>query len=159
MEYRPTYIIVHHSGVSSPDRQFASIDEAHKARGFPLSELGFHVGYHQVIERDGTVVSARIDLERDCDALGHNFDSLSVCLAGNFNKYWPTQAQKDALGEVLAEWCSHYSIDTKAIFPHRHFNKTDCYGLNLHDSWIQEVIAAHAAALANAEPSEEHCEQ
>lgn len=140
MEYQPKYIVVHHSAATSPQPQFAAIDEWHKARTFPISSLGYYVGYHRVIEQDGTVIQAREDLERDCDALGHNFDSLSVCLVGNFNAYRPTPAQIAALAALLSEWCNKYGLGPDDIFPHRHFGTSSCYGTKLTDNWASYLF-------------------
>ena len=146
MEYIPKYIIVHHSAASAPTPQFDAINEWHEARGFPQSESGFFVGYHRVIETDGTVRTARGDLERDCDALGHNFDSLSVCLVGNFDVSEPTPAQVASLGAMLSEWCSRYNLGADVIYPHRHFAAKSCYGANLPDQWAAIVYLRYAIA-------------
>jgi len=143
MENDPKYIVVHHSAAVSPDPQFAAIEKWHAARGFPISSLGFHVGYHVVIEKDGELVRAREDLERDTDALGHNFDSLSVCLVGNFDAYKPTPAQVATLATLLSEWCNKYALGPDDIFPHRHFNATHCYGTKLADNWAAYTFLRH----------------
>lgn len=143
--YIPKYIIVHHSAAASPVVQFEAINEWHRARGFPLSNLGYFVGYHCVIEKDGTLRRARLDTERDCDSLGHNFDSLSVCLAGNFSVGEPTPEQIHTLGELLAGWSKEWTIPLEQIFPHRHFNGTECYGTHLSDDWAREVARLYMA--------------
>jgi len=145
MEYQPQYIIVHHSATDSPNPQFDSINSWHKARSFPPSDLGYFVGYHRVIEKDGTIQIARGDLERDSDALGHNFDSLSVCLVGNFSVSEPTPKQVSALGALLAEWTEKYKIHPTLIFPHRHFGSTSCYGSKLENTWATLVCLSHLA--------------
>lgn len=119
--------------------QFEAINEWHKDRDFPLSTLGYFVGYHRVIEADGSVRIARLDTERDCDSFGHNYDSLSVCLAGNFDLKPPTQAQSNALGALLSHWCTLWGLEDSEIFPHRRFNPTSCPGKLLPDNWAQLV--------------------
>lgn len=146
MDYWPKYIIVHHSAAASPQPQFEAINEWHKQRDFPPSLSGFFVGYHRVIETDGTIQIARGDLERDCDALGHNFDSLSVCLVGNFDHSDPTPAQVESLGETLFGWCSKYKLGATDIFPHRKFAAKSCYGANLPDQWAAIVYLRYAIA-------------
>lgn len=141
--YVPKYILVHHSAANDPSPQFDAINEWHKARDFAPSRSGYFVGYHRVIEHDGTVRIAREDDERDCDALGHNFDSLSVCLAGNFDITDPTSAQVLALGALLAEWCVRHSLTADDIFPHRHFAAKSCYGSRLTDNWAAIVYLDH----------------
>lgn len=139
MDYVPKYIIVHHSAANTPTPQYDAIDAWHKARGFPQSESGYFVGYHRVIEKDGSVRVARRDGERDADTLGHNFDSLSVCLVGNFDETTPTPAQVDALGALLVEWATRYHIPAGDILPHRHFQNKSCYGSQLGDEWAAIV--------------------
>ncbi len=143
MDYVPKYILVHHSAAQSPVPQFDAINEWHKERDFAKSLLGYYVGYHRVIEQDGTVKVARADLERDCDALGHNFDSLSVCLVGNFDENEPTSAQIVSLGRTLDDWCKRWSINYDQIFPHRHFANKSCYGNKLPDTWAQYQLLTY----------------
>lgn len=135
----PRMILIHHSGSDLPKVQFNEIDKWHKARKFPLSSLGFYIGYHLVIESNGVVRRARVDTERDCDAIGQNFNSLSVCLVGNFNKKVPTLEQEKSLAIVLRDWIIKWKLKDDIIFPHRKFNKTDCYGKNLSDNWARLV--------------------
>ncbi len=101
--------------------------------------LGYFVGYHRVIEANGVVRYARLDTERDADALGHNYDSLSVCLAGNFDVNAPTPAQAAKLGALLSHWCKLWGLEDSEIFPHRRFNPTSCYGARLSDNWAQLI--------------------
>lgn len=143
MEYRPKYIIVHHSAAAAPMPQFDSINKWHKDRDFPLSTLGYFVGYHRVIEADGTVRIARLDTERDCDSFGHNYDSLSVCLAGNLDLNEPTVAQVNALGALLSHWCTLWGLEAEEVFPHRRFNPTSCYGAKVSDNWARLVYLKH----------------
>ena len=140
MEYRPDKIIVHHSAATLPVPQFDEINQWHKARDFPLSTLGFYVGYHIVIEPDGVRRRARLDMERDADALGHNFDSLSVCLVGNFDKSDPTAAQVAALGAQLSEWCALWKLGPGEIHPHRKVGATKCPGSRLSNNWAALVF-------------------
>jgi hypothetical protein len=135
--YKPSYIIVHHSAAKSPVPQFEAINEWHKDREFPESELGFFAGYHRVIEKDGTVVVARNDHERDCDALGHNYDSLSVCLVGHYDMEVPPPAQLASLAKVLQEWCQVHSLTAADIHIHREFAATNCPGIRISRQSIQ----------------------
>jgi hypothetical protein len=145
MEYQPTYIILHHSAADEPSPQFAAINEWHRVRSFAPSEAGWFVGYHKVIEANGIVTVARGDLERDCDALGRNYDSLSVCLVGNLDKHEPTDAQTQALGIILADWCTKYNIHPTKIYPHRKFASTHCPGTQLENTWATMVCITELA--------------
>lgn len=132
-------IIVHHSAADAPAPQFDAINEWHKARGFPLSTLGFHVGYHWVIEKDGTVVQARDEDEIGAHDQGENLDSIGICLVGNFDKTDPTTAQEESLGKILVRMLDEYGLTIWSIEPHRKNDATSCYGTRLPDHWASKV--------------------
>lgn len=81
------------------------IDVWHSKRGFnrtPEARHRFqpmlkHIGYHYVIDLDGTVESGRHQNERGAHAAGHNVNSLGVCLVGT-DKF--TLAQWHSLNEL-----------------------------------------------------------
>ena len=139
MANRPTQIIVHHTAASSPVPQFAAINDWHRARAFPQSRSGHFVGYHYVIERDGTVKQARQDDEVGAHTVGANLSSIGVALVGNFNHEPPTEEQTEALARLLSTLVHRHGILPSRIFPHRKFKQTDCYGQSLDDEWALRV--------------------
>lgn len=160
MAFKPDQIIVHHDGVSRKGPSFAIVDEFHESQGFPLSSLGFYVGYHYWIERDGVVRQARAENELGAHAKGQNYTALGIGLAGNFNEEDPTAEQTAALGLLLSNLCARHDIPAERIFPHRKYANKSCFGSRLADDWAQQVLAdfrkkdaaaekvAEAAALA-----------
>jgi len=79
-----SWFTTHHS--LSADVSANEINEWHIARGFD------GIGYHAVIHPDGA-----LEYGRDLCAVGahnkwHNWNSVGVCLTGNFNLYEPTPA-------------------------------------------------------------------
>lgn len=52
------------------------IEEEHKKRGFRA------IGYHWLIEPDGSVVAGRPESEIGAHVEGHNSDSIGVCMIG-----------------------------------------------------------------------------
>ena len=127
-----------------PIPQFNSINEWHRIRNFKKSSLGFYVGYHRVIEKDGTVVKAREDEEENNAVLLHNHDSLAVCLVGNFDKEDPTPEQVASLRDVLTEWVDAHDIDPLSIYPHKKFSNTSCPGGRLETTWPMLVYLTGA---------------
>ena len=99
-------LTVHHAGLQSsftgPPR-FRSWQNLHQGRGWG------DIAYHYIIGIDGTVYEGRDpayepDTGTDYDTTGH----LGIVVEGNFEIDEPTQAQLDALVQLLA-WAS---IDT-----------------------------------------------
>lgn len=78
------------------DDKAADIDRWHKQRGFDC------IGYHYVIDLDGTIEAGR-DIERaGAHAQGHNANSIGICYIGGADKNMKpkdtrTEAQKESL--------------------------------------------------------------
>lgn len=115
------FIAIHCSATPGDrDVKLADIDRMHRLRGF------LSVGYHYVIERDGTAQPGRSLTERGAHVENFNHCSIGVCLIGGVDsKLKPeanfTPAQMATLRELLG--------DMKEAFPnavvqgHRDFPK------------------------------------
>ena len=70
------------------------IDDWHKHRGFQRLAGNYkqfnlhlqHIGYHFVIDTDGTVETGRREGETGAHVKGHNLNSLGICLVGGIRK-------------------------------------------------------------------------
>lgn len=97
------------------------IDDWHKQRGFnrnPSNAKAFnphlrHIGYHFVIDTDGTVETGRQEGENGAHVKGHNTNSLGICLVGgvsitgkNYGRY--TAKQWQALHQLLRKLEAKY---------------------------------------------------
>lgn len=131
----PKRIIWHHSASQLQGHQASSIDQWHKDRAFPISSLGHYIGYHFVIEKDGSVFKARELNEIGAHDQGENIDSIGICLAGDFNKERPTAAQFSAFRALWIKLVVEQKIPMLAIEPHRRDDSTDCPGQLLTDDW------------------------
>jgi len=137
----PKKLIVHHDGASRSGESFDIINAHHKGLGYHASRLGFHVGYHYLIERTGKLRQAREHDEIGAHTIGQNDKSLGICLAGNFDTELPTPSQVATLGALLGSLTSLHKIPATEIYPHRAFGQKSCYGKRLHDLWAREVLA------------------
>ena len=144
----PKYIIVHHTGGSdanplqdSSNFTFEQCNELHRVRFDMKSSLGYYVGYHYYISKNGTVYQARNDNEEGAHAIGYNKSSIGVCLAGNFDVTTPTREQTDSLRSFLRQKSKEYQISTQNIVPHRKFADKSCYGKKLLDGWAANLIS------------------
>lgn len=143
----PQYLIVHHTGGSdanplqdSSNFTFEQCNELHKQRFNFISSLGFYVGYHYYIEKDGTIKQARADNEEGAHTIGYNTSSLGICLAGNFDAMLPTEVQIKTLTDFLKTKSIQYGINLENVVPHRKFAKKTCYGNKLTDDWAANLI-------------------
>lgn len=142
----PHFLIVHHSFTPKdiPANQAEnSFNTTHKNRDFPLSSLGWYVGYHYVIYGTGEIRQYRQDKEIGAHTKEQsmNFQSLGICLSGNFDTELPNSLQTEALRQWLMQKTALWSIPAANIFPHRKFAPyKSCYGTKLADDWARNLI-------------------
>lgn len=112
-------IIVHCSATpEGKDFTAADIDRWHRQRGWRC------IGYHYVIELDGSIHKGRDESAIGAHCSGQNADSIGICYVGGIDKSGKakdtrTTAQKDALLKLLKELRAKYP---KAIIQgHRDF--------------------------------------
>ena len=133
---KPTRIIWHHSADPSTARQFDKINVAHRNRTFPQSEMGYYVGYHWLIEPDGTLRQARPETEIGAHDTGENLNSIGVCIAGDFTARTPSEAQRATAAKLIGDIRKRWNIPLTRIEPHRWDDATACPGDLLADNFL-----------------------
>lgn len=119
-----TKIIVHCADTpEGRDDKAADIRRWHKARGFN------DIGYHYVVDLDGTIEPGRDVTIAGAHATGHNADSIGVCYIGGADTYMKakdtrTEEQKTALRLLLKYLVQKYPGAT--IYGHRDFANKSC---------------------------------
>ena len=162
-------IAVHHfAGTSDPyakTQNFseATIENAHRANGFSRASTGYYIGYNAIIWPSGEIKWYRPIGEQTCAQRGHNSDTVSICLAGNFtlkpdgvSVEVPTIAQCLTLKNTLATLVKSptllpyvpgtiFDMSITNIRPHRLFtgNSTSCYGNSLPNSWARDIVSPY----------------
>ena len=130
------YIIVHHSATPRDKTTFEAIKKWHTVHNGWDS-----VGYHRVIEGDGSVHKGMPEnmVGYHCRHGGFNFKSVAVCLTGNFctGQETPSKAQLESLEKTLKEWQEKYNIPKERILGHRETGaSTACPGIGLIE-WLR----------------------
>lgn len=144
---KPQRIIWHHSAINAKRLQFNEIDVYHKTRDFPRSSLGYYVGYHYLVEYDGTVRQARTEEEIGAHDTGENLNSIGICLAGDFTAQLPTEQQAAAVAALVREIRGRHSIPIARIEPHRWDDDTACPGAYLPDNWLVKTYLSREKGL------------
>ena len=117
-------IIIHCSAtIEGKDFKAGDIDNWHKARGFTC------IGYHYVVDLDGTVEKGRSDDTVGAHCAGQNASSIGVCYIGGLDKNKKskdtrTHAQKQALLKLLKELKGKYP--KAIIYGHCDFANKAC---------------------------------
>lgn len=168
------HIVVHHTGgvqngaiVSTQHLTADQVNEYHRQKWNFKSNLNKYGGYNFFIEKDGKLTQFRLIGEETAAQYGHNKDSVSICLAGNFNKGSadePTGEQKSVLVNLIdmildrstSEEKLKYSpefmddvvveVSDLNIVPHNFFSQTDCNGTKMSSSWARNLYVDYRNA-------------
>lgn len=133
-----TKIIIHcadtyaHMDTSAADIRKWHTDPPPKGRGWS------DIGYHHVIRRDGTVEPGRPHEQAGAHAVGHNSDSIGVCMAGGKSKDNRaeanfTRAQWAALEKLILDLTRIYPNAT--VHGHNEFSSKACPAFNVQAWW------------------------
>lgn len=119
-----TLIVVHCSATpQGSDFHATDIDRWHRAKGWKM------IGYHYVVNLDGTIEKGRPESMVGAHCKGHNEHSLGVCYIGGLDAQGRpadtrTSAQKTALRRLLERL--HAAYPQALIVGHRTMAPTAC---------------------------------
>jgi len=157
-------ICIHHSGglgnnnrASTQSLTAHAINQAHRDRWNYISTLGYYGGYNFHIDQSGTITQFRAIGEETMAQIGHNFDTVSICLSGNFSGVdTPTESQIASLKYVMFSLLekkhefavvpgTEISIGWGNIYPHRVLQPfhTECNGTSLPDDWGRKFMVEY----------------
>lgn len=118
-------LIIIHCSATKEGQNFhlKDIDRWHREKGYKK------VGYHYVIDLDGTVEKGRDESEIGAHCQGKNKNSIGICYVGGLDingkpKDTRTNEQKEALWNLLRELLIKYPKAT--IHGHRDFANKAC---------------------------------
>lgn len=128
-------IVVHHSATTS---------------GTPESYARYHVdtrnfpgiGYHYVIQQDGTIYLVNYLNTIAWHTGGENTSSVGICLTGNFDTQQPFPAQMAALKNLIAYLKIQFGRNLE-IKGHRDYSTKTCPGNNIHLDNIAAINAIY----------------
>lgn len=136
-------LIVLHCAASPDGHQLGSahetaaevIDRWHVERGFHREHPSINpqlkaIGYHYVIDCDGTVLTGRGEEEIGAHVEGHNATSLGICMVGTRSF---TTAQWLALHDMTARLQDKYRNAT--LHGHREYAAKECPGFDVAE-WV-----------------------
>ncbi len=119
------YIVIHHDDIPY-DTDVASVDNYHANH----NKWGSGFAYHFYIDASGITQVRRID-KAGAAQIDHNWESVGICLNGDFDKRPPTLYQRILL-DALVYFLRWKYPDAKVV-PHSELNATDCCGKYLRE--------------------------
>ena len=146
------YLIIHHTATARDMTTFAAVKKYHISLGWG------DIGYHYFITADGKITPGRSEqtVGAHCKASNMNFQSIGICLAGNFMNETPTVPQLNALLRLTTFLSGKYIIKKDNVLGHREVTnaKTLCPGDHLLDWAIkyrkEEQVPSQPSALNEA---------
>jgi N-acetylmuramoyl-L-alanine amidase len=136
-------IVIHHT-VTGPTLgghpvTVATIDAMHQRRGFRVTDRDgatYHIGYHYLVQQDGTVLPGRPERLHGAHARGYP-DTLGIALVGDFQRSHnrgrrgpdtPPDAQLRAVERLTVALMRKYHLGPNQVHLHRELGQTQCPG-------------------------------
>ena len=113
------YLVIHH-GASSKTETAESYHRMHQNRGW------YGIGYHYIIEWDGTIKRGRPENVIGAHSVPVNSNSIGICLVGDFTKHEPSKAQLNSLVWLVKDILTRYP--KLKIVRHKDTDATACPG-------------------------------
>lgn len=138
-----------HTAASSNTATVDDLNQYHKERFGEQAKslLGFYIGYHFVITRNGSIVQTRDVYEEGIHCLGKNFSSIGIALMGNGDIDLPTKEQETSLKHLLKRLSELTKIDWHKTFNHRVFADKTCPGKLLSDTYAVDLMMSEYGSL------------
>jgi N-acetyl-anhydromuramyl-L-alanine amidase AmpD len=117
---KPKYLTIHCS--ATPGNSTATIETV---RRWHVEDNGWSdIGYHFVIERNGSIEDGRPLTRQGAHTYGHNQDNIGICLMGGVDSQMNpednfTDVQWDALRYLISYLSGIYGIKEENIKGHR----------------------------------------
>jgi len=132
-------IIIHCS--ATPEGRDVSMETIKKwhTEDFKWSDIG----YHFVIELDGSLRKGRALSKVGAHAKGHNRDSIGICYVGGVDanmepKDTRTEAQKDMLEDIVFVLAHAYGVAKENIKGHNEVSSKSCPSFNVRE-WVKTL--------------------
>ena len=129
----PEFICLHHTAVSHAKNkdQFKVNNKYHQSKHFPVSSMGFYLGYNYEVSARGKIYQAREEGEvtAACPQEGMNSGKcIHIALDGHFDIEKPTDKQIYALRDLLRNLVAKYGIKRENLVYHRDYAPKSCPG-------------------------------
>lgn len=126
------FIVIHHDAIEDDEVTLKDIDRYQREKGLG----GF--AYHYYLKNGGITRTLHLG-NVSGHALHYNFNSVAICLHGNYNT--KTLSFKDKFNLMLVVWFLQlkYGIPSENVILHRecHGNNTECAGRNINGELIR----------------------
>jgi|TARA_A100001388_G_C28691055_1_gene461349 N-acetyl-anhydromuramyl-L-alanine amidase AmpD len=97
------------------------------------------IGYHYVIEGDGSIKEGRPVTRAGAHVKGNNKYTIGVCLTGNFEIDQPSRQQLDSLWSLIEGLLDNFGLTRRKVLAHHEDvnAETKCCGENLYHYLVE----------------------
>jgi hypothetical protein len=159
---RPVNEIIVHCSATQPNwmKDQPTRDKAMEIRRWHMKDRGWKdIGYHWLIDRNGTVVTGRPVEQVGAHVQGHNTGTIGVCLIGGhgsaetdqFSQHF-TPEQEKALRHLLADLQHRYKINK--VTGHNQYAAKACPGFNVPKWLTAKPVAVSDKPVSGVKPVE-----
>ena len=146
---KPT-IYIHHDGYTLNGKHLETVNAQHRNERYPRSSFGYYTFYQHFIERDGTHIQTRPNMDNDVVYKDVHRNSISICLAGNFDSTIETQKQAESLVKLFTTLRKEYGVNAWNIKEHRDYQNTSCPGSLVPKGYFRLVFISSQYSLPKA---------
>jgi len=134
-----TKIIMHHSLTEdSGTVSWGAIRQFHiKVHGW--KDIGYHYGV-ELVNFDYEILVGRFEDHMGAHTLGHNDDSIGVCVVGNWDKLRVPKQQWLKSLALVRDICKRYGLKASDVYGHRDFANKSCPGINFSMEQFREDL-------------------
>ncbi len=122
-------VVFHHTGVPTQNQSVKGIEEAHLARGFDK------IGYHYIVDFEGTIHEGRKESEVGAHAKGFNTPSLGICCFGAYGLNNLQAVSLLVLADTLAK---KYKLSPWDFLRHKDLARTLCPAYDI--DWLKQKL-------------------
>ena len=135
------YIIVHHTQRNEDSPSWVRFRHKYNRE---WEDIGYHflIGNPGPYTEDGKLYEGRSEELVGAHALGHNKNSIGICLIGDFDVFMPSEKQLKTLILFLREKIKQYGIPVENVKGHRELPnvKKTCPGKNVDMDYVRDAI-------------------
>ena len=151
--HRISHVTLHHTGDAQPLR--VGDDPVQRLRGLQAwgarDRNWWDVPYHFLMDLDGHIYEGRDyhymgETNTSYDPGGH----FLISIIGNYERQEPTQAQLDAIADLMAWALKEFDVPIERLGGHYNYAKTSCPGQHLRkyleDGTFRRMVASRSSA-------------
>lgn len=133
-------VVIHHS--AGTDLSAEAIHTMHMARKTSSGSYWAGIGYHFVIRKSGAIEEGRPVDKVGAHAGPGNWNSIGICLTGNFDKSHPTEEQLHSLVWLIKDHLKPM-FGPLGITGHKEHMRTSCPGKYFPMERVRDLILSN----------------